>query len=112
MKCYGKFQNDNTDCTKCQYSESCRYYTLTEPSVNSRSGFPSYEAMQKFLPDQHDHSCIPGENDEQNQNELYSMLGSFFRYLIDLDEYTLGIIAEIVSPSEPGVHCNTQSTPG
>ena len=105
MKCYGKFQKDHADCKICQYAESCRYYTLTAHSVESRSGFPSYEAMQKFLPDQCDDSNTPGESDESTQNELYSMLSSFFRYLVDLDEYTLGIIAEIVSPSEPGVHC-------
>ena len=101
MKCYGKFQNDHADCKICQYAESCRYYTLTAHSVDSSSGFPSYEAMQKFLPDQCDDSNTPGESDESTQNELYPMLSSFFRYLVDLMSTLLGSLRKSFPRQNP-----------
>ena len=39
----------------------------------------------------------------RDKEKLIPMLGEFFRYLLSLDEYTLGLICQVVSPagSEP-----------
>lgn len=46
-----------------------------------------------------DHSGeILPENADSDQ--LITMLGKFFRYLLELDEYTLGLICQVVAPTD------------
>ena len=105
MDCYGKFTHHNGKCRQCRYHLSCRYYTGTEKKLHHREHIVSFEAAQELL-ECADCDHIPGEEPQENRSsELISALSRFFRYLLDLDDYSIGIIAEVVSPSEKKRHC-------
>lgn len=104
-ECYGKFRTGEPRCRQCEYRLSCRYYKVSGKHVESRDHFVSFEAAQEVR-ECADFDHIPGcERETDRSQEMISALGRFFRYMLDLDGYTLGIIAEVVSPSVPGTHC-------
>ena len=109
-KCFGKINSASAKCRKCEFQESCTYWNSTAASVESQSKLTSFEEIQEWLPDSADFSNIPGnepENDERSN--LISMLGRFFRFLLELDDYTMGIICEIIKPSGETPHGCTVS---
>ena len=105
MDCYGKYTHNNDNCRRCQYYLSCRYYTGTEKKFRHREHIVSFEAAQEML-ECADCDHIPGtENPVSRSSEMISALGRFFRYLLDLDDYSIGIIAEVVAPGDKNKHC-------
>ena len=105
MDCYGKYTHNHDNCCQCQYHLSCRYYTGTEKKFRDRDHIVSFEAAQELL-ECADFDHIPGVEPVENRGtELISALSRFFRYLLDLDDYSVGIIAEVVAPSENISHC-------
>ena len=101
--CYGKPGHNAARCAGCAFKQSCSYFAATANLVESRSHLASYEEIQYWLPEAADFDHIPGEAEEvrerENRNQLIAMLSRFFRFLLDLDDYTIGIIGELVSPS-------------
>lgn len=98
--CYGNYGN-NRKCTRCIYRLSCHLYSSTESTVESRLGLVSLDStVDEWLAT--DCSNIPGtEEPEINQhNEMISALARMFRWIISLDSYTLGLVAEIVVPGK------------
>lgn len=105
MKCFGKFVSGNADCRKCEYMLSCRYYKVTGRKMESREHIVSFDAAQELF-ECADFDHIPGEQEPSDDSgEMIDALSSFFRYMLELDEYSIGIIAEVVSPGKKGVHC-------
>ncbi|MBR2345365.1 MAG: hypothetical protein IKA71_06225 [Lentisphaeria bacterium] len=106
MECFGNFTQGSPACKSCDYVLSCRYCQRTGEPSDRREHLVSFEAVQDFM-DFADNDHIPGEENcsESETSEIISALSSFFRYLLDLDTYTLAIIAEVIKPQEPGVHC-------
>jgi hypothetical protein len=100
-RCYGKFPNGETPCAKCDYFDSCRYYAATAKSVDCRRHTVSFEAAQHIIADIPADCRMPGEEDDTPPQQLIPALGKFFRYLLELDEYTLGLIRELIAPSYP-----------
>ena len=105
-KCYGSDGHGKfSRCTECEYYSSCGYYAATAALVESRSHLASFEEVQSWLTDAADYDHIPGEQEEiarrQDNNHLISMLGRFFRFLLELDDYTIGIISEVITPADP-----------
>lgn len=101
--CYGKYPCGDAPCAKCEYFDSCRYYTATARKVESRSHLVSYEAIAPLIPEGIDDTHTPGcEETEAEHPDMIPALSGFFRYLLELDDYTLGIISEVVSPSSSG----------
>ena len=105
-KCYGSDGHGKfSRCTECEYYSSCGYYAATAALVESRSHLASFEEVQAWLTDAADYDHIPGEQEEiarrQDNNHLISMLGRFFRFLLELDDYTIGIISEVITPADP-----------
>ncbi|MBO5667975.1 MAG: hypothetical protein J6S43_02505 [Lentisphaeria bacterium] len=98
-ECYGKFPNGTVPCAKCEFFDSCRYWQATAGSVNSRTHVVSFEAAESIIPDTPDFDHIPGMEEENIQDIIIDRLGKFFRYLLELDEYTLGIVTQIVAPA-------------
>ena len=106
--CYGSYPSGVNCCAKCEFFDSCRYYTATEKKVKSRTHLASYEAMASVIPDRFSDAPLPGEEEEaaaEDRRGMADAIGSFFRYLLELDDYTVGIISEIISPSAAGVRC-------
>ncbi|MBE6364164.1 MAG: hypothetical protein E7053_00260 [Lentisphaerae bacterium] len=99
--CYGKFPNGNTPCAKCDYFDSCRYYAATAKAVNCRERhMASFERASFLVPEMPDFDHIPGEEKSTETENIVEALSKFFRYLIDLDEYTLALICQTVSGDE------------
>lgn len=103
--CYGTTPADAAKCRTCEYRLSCRYYRLSDRKMDQREHVVSFDAAHEVL-ECADCEHIPGcEPEIDARQERIGELSRFFRYLLDLDGYSLGIIAEVVAPSEPGRHC-------
>lgn len=97
-KCFGNPRSRSNTCCMCEYRQSCALFAATSRSVESRSKLTSFEEIQSWLPDSADFDHIPGETKVTDRHSrLISMLGRFFRYLIGLDDYTIGIICEMLN---------------
>ncbi len=105
MKCFGKFVIGSANCRKCEYLLSCRYYKMTGKKMDAREHIVSFDAAQELC-ECADFDHIPGNEEPFDFNrEIILALSRFFRYMLELDEYSIGIIAEVVSPENKGVHC-------
>lgn len=112
--CFGQIERTRTRCRKCEYFEACAYYAATTSSVDRRSKLISFEAIQEWLPDAADYDHIPGEPapGSSRRSTLISMLANFFKFMLTLDDYTVGIICEVVSPGRNSAKTCTVSELG
>lgn len=102
--CYGKFEAGKKACVKCVYNKSCAYCKATENMVESRSRLASFEQIENWKRDVADYDHIPGTSRPES-NDILTVLSRFFRYILDLDDYSLGIIREVIAPTENGTPC-------
>ena len=104
--CYGHPGSRGSFCVDCCYRQSCSFFAATAKSVESRSKLASYEELQNWMPEAADFEHIPGESRETGRHSGFiSMLGQFFRYLISLDDYTVGIICEVINSDSKNHPC-------
>ena len=97
-ECFGHPRSKNTLCIDCQYRQSCNFFAASAKSVDRRSKLTSFEEIQSWLPESADFDHIPGNSEETElESGLVSMLSRFFRYLISLDDYTVGIICAVIN---------------
>ena len=96
--CYGKFGADKKVCGKCLYDKSCAYCKATENIVESRSHLTSFEQIENWKSEIADYDHIPGTSRPGN-NGFLTILSRFFRYILELDDYSLGIIREVIVPA-------------
>ena len=96
IKCYGQYASRPL-CKRCDYRKSCEYYTKSSvPSPRPRQEKVSYESIADWHMETADTSSIPGCGGEDgNEAVPLSMLGDFFRYLLNLDKYTLELLKAI-----------------
>ncbi|MBO5900158.1 MAG: hypothetical protein J6Q80_05430 [Lentisphaeria bacterium] len=90
--CFGKFDT-RPECRNCRYRVSCKYYT-GNPVPNCPEGnCVSYESIANWCQEAADPAPVPGEDDPA-ERELIGIdkLAEFFRYLLNLDKYTLEIL--------------------
>lgn len=115
MKCYGHYGDNKSDCGTCEFLQSCQLYTATEGRMEQISYHQSYEEIEKFALDIADTSNIPGNDDEDFETENYldnsqlethkieelitKKFAEFLTFLLNLNDYDLGIIREIIAPS-------------
>lgn len=100
-KCFGSAR-----CPECEFADSCRLIVRTEPDMDKPTDAQSYEAVEEWAPDLADYSHIPGESGDDDPDEEpggdpaipRQAVASILAYLLHLDDYTLGILAEIVGP--------------
>ena len=108
IDCYGKFMQSST-CESCCYHDSCRYYTASAPGIDRGLNLASLDCVSDSCSSWRSSAPIPGEEDDENQEQerflSLSEVAGFFRYLLDLDSYTLEIIREIIAPVS-GRKCN------
>ena len=99
-QCFGSAQ-----CPACEFADSCRLIVRTEPEMEKPIDAQSYESVEEWAPDLADYSHIPGEEPEVEAEDATlprHALASLLTYLLHLDDYTLGILAEIVGPDRDG----------
>lgn len=105
IKCYGHYSRAGK-CASCEYLASCQMYTQTEGRMEKPLGGQDYDAAAPFAEDMADLSNIPGNDTEEEtsrREEAFAPdLAAFFSFILHLDNYTLGILAEIISPSKAG----------
>lgn len=90
--CFGKF-NTRPVCRNCRYLASCKYYSENKITSCSDNNCVSYELISDWCSEAADPSPCPGE-EYDGGNDLIGIdkLAEFFRYLLNLDKYTLEIL--------------------
>ncbi len=107
-KCFGFYQGGSEKCVICEYLTSCQLFTRTEGRMSAPPSGLSFEEIPEFC---EAFAVIPAVPEEQEEGARSVSFESFFpdngqqmgqllNYLFYLDDYTLGILAEIVAPSK------------
>lgn len=97
-ECWGKF---HAGCV-CKYSAACKYCTESGNAEIRPLGGQDYNSVEGWAPDLADYDHIPGESEEEREEETAYDLAGFLNYILHLDDYTLGILAEIIAPTQYG----------
>ena len=117
-RCFAATPMETPECGECEFQAACRYCRATEPAMESRSGMVSFEEVEAWMVEAADFDHIPGCEAEDSApkhsrrssaalsplpSELNG-LGEMLRFMLSLDDYTLGILAEVIVPddSRPG----------
>ena len=108
LDCYGK-SIQSSACNDCCYYDSCRYYAASAPGIDRGLNLPSLDCLSDSCSSWRSPAPVPGETDDKKESDervlTLSELAGFFRYLLELDSYTLEILREIIVPSS-GKKCN------
>ena len=101
-ECFGSFDS-LPSCKKCLYRKSCDLYTVTAPGINGRLGMVSLDNTAGewvAAPE----SCIPGNSTEtalSRRDEMIAGIARMLKWIMSLDSYTLGLVAEMIAPTTP-----------
>lgn len=97
-KCYGSFSRQE-NCEKCVYRKSCELYTQTAPDMEKRQRLVSFDnSVYQWFPAPE--TDTPGyEDPAEPRQEMITALAQMLKWIMSLDSYTLGIVAEIIAPS-------------
>ena len=98
QSCFGN-NGSRASCRNCRYRASCRYYT-THPlnDTPDNRGKVDFESVSGWLEEIADHSNIPGCTAETQPDMIgVDKLAAFFRYLLNLDRYTLSLLKHLMS---------------
>ena len=95
-ECYGKFPNGTSPCAKCDYFDSCRYYAATAKKMNRREKNTVSFETAGFMAETAVFPEIPDAESISEKAGLIDVVGRFFRYLLDLDDYTLAMICQVI----------------
>ena len=90
ISCYGHFCEVSDKCRSCEYSESCRFFAAGEQKFSRRSGHISFDKASNVI-------ASEPYQDNSPEGRMRFALGKFFRYLLELDDYTMAIICEIIT---------------
>ena len=98
--CWGKYRSH----CECEFAAACRLCTETESRMDRALGGQEFDRVAAWAPDLADYRHIPGEEPEEGPEEFTAEPGAadfagFLNFLLHLDNYTLGILAEIIAPS-------------
>ena len=92
-ECYGKFF-DNENCRGCAFRKSCKFYKNTENiDDRSRLRMVSFDAIQGLR-----EVAVCDDTADDTITEVIEILTMFFSYLLDLDDYSLGILLQVMRP--------------
>lgn len=99
-ECWGKFDQ----CGRlCEFAAACRLCTETESRMDRALGGQEFDSVAEWAPDLADYQHIPGEEQEEPEpltaEHNAADFAGFLNFLLHLDNYTLGILAEIIAPS-------------
>lgn len=92
-ECYGKIRlvGNLPECSKCEFTESCRYYAETESSCNTTSGHVSYDrysySKEVATKDEIEYSDDPVKDDEVLR---------IMEFLLDVDNYTAELLSAVL----------------
>ena len=100
-ECYGSYTRKKS-CGRCVYKASCMLYSRTRNAIDRTSGLVSFDnSVDQWYPAPD--SFIPGYEEQTDpRNEMIRAMAKMLRWIMELDGYTLGIVAEIIAPADPG----------
>lgn len=97
-ECWGKFDQCGR---KCEFAAACRLCTETESRIDRPVGGQDFDSVAEWAPDLADYRHIPGEEPEEEQEPRNTAdFAGFLNFLLHLDNYTLGILAELIAPTQ------------
>lgn len=105
LKCFGH-PDGQSGCRRCEFQESCRFIAA-DSAGDGRLRMIDFDRVEEWESRIADYSGIPG-GDEPDDPENPLLLGvaglaKFFRFILSLDDYTLGLVeAAIAAKSERG----------
>lgn len=109
-QCYGHYVCGAENCRRCEYSTSCQLYTQTEGRMNRPLGGQCFDEVSSFAVDLATPPVFPDSANAVADNELApdndtpiditAHFSAFLHFLLSLDDYTLGILAEIIQPND------------
>lgn len=95
--CYGKYAEKGTDCPDCVYLDSCKWYTLSDTGRSTHGGVVSLEASGR-LSEIEAHTCRESRREGLPETQITLRdLAAFARYLLSLDDLSLGVIQDMIS---------------
>ena len=105
-KCFGRYESGNSTCCACEYLASCQLFARTEGRMDKPLGGQCYEDVETFAADlavtpdfgQESNADAPETSSPavETDQTITARLGSFLRFLLSLDDYTLGILAAVI----------------
>ena len=95
-ECFGHCRGD-ADCRDCDLHDSCRCISDTEGTIDNGLKLVSFEALEGWAEPVAETATDDDESEAPASPEL-AALSEFCRYILHLDDYTLGILAEIIAP--------------
>lgn len=96
--CWEKYNTKSSQCESCPFAAACRLCSQTAASINRPVGGQNYDAVAAWASDLADYSHIPGESKHPSRNEnTRAALAKLLRFLLRIDDYTLGIVAELLN---------------
>ena len=95
MKCYGNYAPDQKECSGCLWGESCAFYTQSAKEI-SRVG------KKMVSIDYFSNIAAPVQSQEGEDTTVTTgEIADFLKWLLDVDDYTLGILRELILSSAP-----------
>jgi len=99
-ECFSHCRHDD-DCRECEFFASCACLSAPESRADHHLGMVSFESLDGWSRYAAT-SDTPGEPEEPEESPELPVellpLAEFCRYIFSLDDYTLGILAEIIVP--------------
>lgn len=120
QECFGHCRRD-ADCRDCELFASCVCISDTEAGIERHSGMTSVEELEGWSRKLSTPPVLPDDGDADADGDAaaaaqtgaltgdLARLAEFCRYLFSLDDYTLGILAEIIVPGDPAARVCTVS---
>ena len=107
QECFGRCRHDD-DCRECDFFDSCACLSATEDKMEQHFGMVSFEALDGWSELAADPVLPAHETSEEDRSadvpatlpEDLAPLAEFCRYIFSLDEYTIGILAEVIMPED------------
>ncbi len=96
--CWGKCVRQSNHCRRCPYTEACEIITRTDPALRHPLGGQDFDAVSRWATDLATGECTPDAADAKTE-PFAGDLAELLRYLLNLDNYTLGVLAELIAPS-------------
>jgi len=96
-ECFGHCRGDD-DCRDCDLRESCSCISETESTIDNGYKLVSFEALENWAEFVAEEPRPPEEEPDARETPELAALSEFCRYILHLDSYTLGILAEIIAP--------------
>lgn len=97
--CWKNYREISGECRNCAYAEACRLCAATEARMRRPLGGQEFDGAANWAEELADCDHIPGMETVSAREPVPPELAEMLRYLLHLDDYTLGVLAELIAPS-------------